>query len=127
MKSTVKNNFGNLIQLKKHIYAEGLTSSCEKSDKGSTACLALSFEPLGLEVSLVTAGSLGGGGSTERIFPDPLGGGARPRGFGFPDPFGGGASPTHLFPEESIPDPLASLCFTFIRIVSPSCNHVYTK
>lgn len=92
-------------------------SSCEKSDKGSTACLALSFEPLGLDVILVATGSFGGGGSTERIFPDPLGGGARPKGFGLPML----ESPTD-FPEESIPVPPAGLCFTFIRMVSPSFN-----
>lgn len=65
------------------------------------------------EVIRTAAGSLGGGGNGDLIFPAP-GGGARPTVFGFPVP----ESPA----ADSIPVPLVGLGFTFIRIVSPSYN-----
>lgn len=87
------------------------TSSLERSS-GSLEYLVVSFGALRLaEVIRAAAGSLGGGGRGDLIFPAPTGGGASPRVLGFPLPESA---------ADNIPVPLDGLGFTFIRMVSPS-------
>lgn len=65
------------------------------------------------------AGSLGGGGRGDLIFPAPAGGGVRSRpGFFAPGP------PEDKPAAESMPVPVVGLLFTFIRMVSPSYNEI---
>lgn len=86
-------------------------SSLERSS-GSLEYLVVSFGALRLaEVIRAAAGSLGGGGRGDLIFPAPTGGGASPRVLGFPLPESA---------ADNIPVPLDGLGFTFIRMVSPS-------
>lgn len=91
----------------------------EKSDKGSTGRPVDSsgaFSPaLWPEAILAVAGSLGGGGRGDLIFPALPGGGAR----SVPT-FGLFEGPPVKPAVESMPPPLDVLFFTFMRMVSPS-------
>lgn len=115
----LNSNLGKLVVKHQTRGNTLLTSSGERSDKESLLRLVFSLgtlrspTPWFPEVIRTAAGSLGGGGNGDLIFPAP-GGGARPTVFGFPVP----ESPA----ADSIPVPLVGLGFTFIRIVSPSYN-----
>lgn len=103
---------------KSKLRREGSTSICERSAKASTARLVFSlgsWSPTPWpEVIRAAAGSLGGGGRGDLIFPVPLGGGARALGFLVT------VVPPDSPAAESMPVPLDGLFFTFIRMVSPS-------
>lgn len=109
------------------VFVEGrFLSICERSERASVVeCLVTSLGNLTpptlrpAEHIRTAAGSLGGGGRGDLIFPVPVGGGAIPKAFGcFPE----AETPPDKPAAESIPVPLLGLGFTLIRIVSPSFN-----